>query len=262
MSKAISAIILVAVLTVPALFSGCGATVPGNVVTEEKDFADFTYVTVEGTFEVEIVQSDSFSITISADSSFYDYVDISKEGQTLRIRLSPRHTFTDFTLRARNLKAQITMPDLYGLYLSGASKGTITGFKSSHDLNLEVSGASSLDIGDVEAGNVEFQISGASKITGIIKAIDARLKVSGASKVELEGSARKLILNASGASKINLADFPLDNASINLSGASEATINVKGRLDSVLSDAASLFFQGNPTMGDTSISGASTIKHR
>jgi len=43
---------------------------------------------------------------------------------------------------------------------------------------------------------------------------------------------------------------------------SEATINVKGRLDSVLSGASRLYFHGNPTMGNTEVSGASTIKHK
>ncbi len=202
MKKANIPIILAAVLTVAALFPGCRAPGSGGTITEEKDVADFTSVKVEGTFEVEITRSDSFSITISADENFYDYVAVSKEGETLRIYLNPRHTFTDFTLQARTLEAKITMPALYGLQLSGASK------------------------------------------------------------VELQGSANIIVLNASGASEVNLAGFTLNNATARLSGASEATLNVKGRLDSILSDASRLYFQGNPTMGKISVTGASTIKHK
>ena len=62
--------------------------------------------------------------------------------------------------------------------------------------------------------------------------------------------------------EIDLVDFPADYADAKLSGASEATINVKRKLDSVLSGASRLYFQGNPTIGDISISGASTIKHK
>lgn len=261
MKKAIFPIILVAVLTT-ALLSGCEVTGPGGVVTEEKDFADFTYVDVEGTFEVEIIQSDSFSTSVSADESFFDYIAVSKEGNTLRIYLNPRHTFTDFTLQARTLKAKITMPALYGLHLSGASKATVTGFKSSKDFNLNVSGASSVNIDDMEVGDAEFEISGASKVTGSMNASDVRFEVSGASEVELEGSANNIILTASGASKVKLADFPFSNANAKLSGASETTLDVKGRLDAVLSDASRLYFQGNPTMGNISVTGASTIKHK
>jgi len=262
MRKAIIPIILTAVLTVAALLSGCTVTGPGGTVTEEKDFTDFTCVDVEGTFEVEIIQSDSFSTTISADESFFDYIAVSKEGKTLRISLNPRHTFTDFTLQAKTLKAKVTMPALYGLHLSGASKGTVTGFKSSEDFSLDVSGASSLDIDDIEVDDVEFEISGASKVSGNMTADDTEFEVSGASNVELGGSASNVILKASGASKVDLADFPLDNADARLSGASEATLNVSGRLDFALSGASRLYFLGNPTMGKVSVTGASTIKHK
>lgn len=262
MKKAIIPITLVAVLTAAALLLGCTITGVEEVTTEEKDITDFTYVDIEGAFDVEIVQSDSFSIIISADESFFDYVAVSKEGETLRIYINPRHTFTDFTLEARTLKAKITMPVLYGLRLSGLCKGTITGFRSSEDFSLDLSGASSVDIDDIEVKNVEFEVSGASEITGSMNASDGKFKVSGASKLELEGSANFIILSVSGASKINLADFLLNSADVNLSGASEATVHVSGRLDSVLSAASRLYFQGNPTMGNINISGASTIKHK
>ena len=262
MRKAIILCILVAVLTAATLLSGCEISAPGNVVTAEKDFTNFSFVEVEGTFEVEITKSDLFSITISADDSFFDYIAVSKEGETLRIYLNPRHTFTDFTLQARILKAEITMPALYGLQLSGASQGIVSGFKSLEDFSFDISGASSVNIVDTEVGDVAFKVSGSSKITGNMNAEDATFEVSGANGIELEGSAKNIILNASGASKVDLADFPLNDANIKLSGASEVTVHAKGRLDAALSDASRLNFLGNPTMGNISVSGASTIKHK
>ena len=115
---------------------------------------------------------------------------------------------------------------------------------------------------DIEVNSAKFEISGASKATGNMEAGNVELKVSGASGVDLEGSADTIDIEASGASKVDLADFPIHDADIRLSGASEATINVKGRLDSVLSAASKLYFHGNPTIGNMEISGASTIKHK
>lgn len=259
MRKAVVASILI--LTV-ALFSGCSANITGKLITEEKDFSDFTEVDVEGVFDIEIVKSDSFSVTISGDEGFFDYIAVEKEGDTLKISLDPRHTFTDFTLAAKALTAKITMPALHRLRLAGASTGTIKGFKSSEDFRLEVSGASSVDMDDIEVNSAKFEISGASKVTGSMEAGNVELKVSGASGVELEGSADTIDIETSGASKVDLADFPLHDADIKLSGASEATVNVKGRLDSVLSAASRLYFYGNPTIGNMEVSGASTIKHK
>ncbi|MFC2056358.1 GIN domain-containing protein, partial [Chloroflexota bacterium] len=159
-------------------------------------------------------------------------------------------------------KVEIAMPALYGLQLSGASKGTITGLKSTRGFSLGLSGASSLETVDIVVGDAEFEVAGASRVSGNITADDAEFEVSGASSIELSGSADNIILEVSGASRVDLADFTLSDADVELSGASEATVNVKGRLDTALSGASRLYFYGNPTMGDTDVSGASTIKHK
>ena len=269
MRKAIISVTLAAVLTAVALFSGCELASPekkvaegGNVITKEIVFSGFTYVDIQGAFDVEITQSDSFSILVNADESLYDYVEVSKVGTTLRIYLTPRHILTDFTVLAKTLEVKITMPNLYGLTIAGASTGTVTGFMSPRDFTLNVSGASSLGMYSIEVGDIESEVSGASHVSGNLTTGDAAFEVSGASSVELSGSADNIILNVSGASRVDLADFPLRFADAELSGASEVTLNVTGRLDSVLSGASRLYFLSNPTMGNIEVSGASTIKHK
>jgi hypothetical protein len=254
---------VIALLAIP-VFSGCNIVESGEVITQEEDYIDFTRVDIGSAFDAEIIKSDSFSVTIKADESFIDYIVVSKEGDTLVINLKPHHLFTDFTLGSKTLEAEINMPTIEGLIVSGATKATASGFKSSEDLDIEVSGASTLNLEDIEARDVEFNVSGASTLKGtLISTGDAELEVSGASKVELEGSASFLELDGSGASTIELGEFPLSgDADVKLSGASKATVNLKEMLDCTLSAASSLYFIGNPTMGDIDISGASTIKHK
>ncbi|MFH0769702.1 MAG: head GIN domain-containing protein [Chloroflexota bacterium] len=260
MKKIIITMTLVAVLVV-SLLPGCSMVGKGTV-TEEKKFADFTRVYLGGSFEVEITQADSFSIVVTTRSDLLDYIIVSQEGEILRVYLNPRNPFTDFTAISKSFKAKITMPVLTELRVSGIADVTVKGFKSANNFNLEESGASSLDIGKMEAGDTEFKISGASKLSGDLKAAGAKFEVSGASIIELDGSTENLVLSASGASKASLANFSTNATSVNLSGDSEATIFVKEKLDVVLTDASRLYFKGNPTMGTTIISDASTIKHQ
>ncbi|MBI4283278.1 MAG: DUF2807 domain-containing protein [Chloroflexi bacterium] len=260
--KAITSITLLAVLAAAALFSGCGIAGSGKVITEEKDFTGFTDVEVGSFFEVDITRSDSYSVILSVDKSLLDYIDVSQAGGTLKISLQPRHVFTDFTLKTKPLKAKITMPVLFGLQLSGASHGTVSGFESSSTLSLRTSGANSLKIVDIKVGDANFNISGASKVSGNMTAVNANLGVLGASTIELSGSAKTMILQVGGASKVHLPDFFLQEADVDLSGASEATVNVKGRLDIVVSGASTFYFLSNPTIGNISVSGASTVKHK
>ncbi len=105
------------------------------------------------------------------------------------------------------------MPDLSGLNVDGLSNVTVTGFKSSQDFKLDISGASTLN-GDLEAGDVVIKARGASRVT-------------------LEGSANTLTLDVSAASRIELANFPVKDARVDLSRFSHATVNASGRLDPV-----------------------------
>ena len=252
---------LTMVLTVAMLLSGCSLGQPGGLVTQTKDITDFTRVEVSAIYQVSITQASSFSISTSADKDLVDYIAVSKEGDILKIYLNPRHPFTDFTSGARNLKATITMPALSGLTLSGAAKATVSGFKSSEDFSLNVSGASSVTIDKVEVGNTVLKAAGASKVTGNIKAANTDFDVSGASQIELDGSADNVTLIASGASRVNLPDLVIDNAIVDISGSSEATLNVRDRLYPTLNDASRLFFRDNPQIDNPRVFGASTLKH-
>jgi hypothetical protein len=155
------------------------------------------------------------------------------------------------------------MPGLERLSLSGATRGTISGFSSTDDFRASLSGASSLDMAGIAAGNVNFDISGASRVTGDITADgDIDIELSGASKITLAGSAGDLRLDASGASNAELDGFPVGDADISLSGASRATVNLDGRLDADLSGASHLDYIGQPALGDLDISGGSSVSKK
>ena len=259
-------IILAAILAaaILLLIPGCSGTVPlprvvkgsGDVITRERSFSDFTYVEIGSAFEVEVTKSGSYLVSITADDNLFEYIEVSMEDETLKILLTPGYNYSGATL-----KAGITMPELSGLRLYGATKGMLTGFKSSNALDLELAGASSLDM-DIITGDTTLRMSGATGVTGKLNARYTEFEILEASRIELAGSANKMNLRASGASKLDLADFPLDQASVTLSGASETTIKVNGKLDVALTGASRLYYDGNPVIGDITISEASTIKRK
>ena len=207
--------------------------------TEEFNFSDFTRVAVGGAFEVEVVHSNSYSVSVTADDSLFKNLKVTKEGETLKVGHS-KHI--GWRVRTSRPKAKITMPALNELKLSGASKGTVSGFNSLEDFKLKLSGASSVN-GDITAGNAEIDCSGASR-------------------VELTGSAKDAVIEASGASRMELAGFSVHDAAIKLSGASRSTVKLDGTLNAKLSGASKLRWIGNPIVGDIKTSGASTLSNK
>ncbi|HEY96431.1 MAG TPA: DUF2807 domain-containing protein [Dehalococcoidia bacterium] len=263
MKRGLILVVLVLTMVTVLALPGCKGTIgSGEVITEKKDFKNFTSLDISSAFEVDIKQSSTYSVVISADEDLFDYIEVTQTGSKLKIYLSPRHIFTDFTLGKRVLKAEISMASLHDLEISGASKGTVTGFKSASPLKLNVSGATTLKLVNIAAGDTECEVSGASKLTGNMTAGYADFTVSGASSMEVSGVANNMEIEVSGASRADLEKFHVGNVDVTLSGASEATVYVNEMLDIEVSGASRLYFIGNPTLGETNISGASTIKHK
>jgi hypothetical protein len=208
----------------------------GDLETRVLGFSDFNRVEVGPAFRIEIARSDMFSVSITADDNLIDEIEVSRSGDALVIGLTSGGY--DFT----TLRAEITMPELYGLELDAATTCTVEGFDSSHDFDAT--------------------LTAASMVTGDMTVGDAYFNISAASRVDLSGSARDIVVEACAASVADLADFPVNNADVTLTGASQGTVNLDGTLDANLSSASTLEYIGEPAMGDIQASGASTLKKR
>jgi hypothetical protein len=228
---------LLTALSVGCTPPGGTITASGNVVIQEEAISGFDKVEVSHAFKVDISQGETFSVVVRLDDNLLQYLEVVKQGSTLKIGLK-----TDRITRSATLEAEVTMPELTGLDLSAASQVTITGFKSASALNVDLSAASHLS-GDIEAG-------------------DARLDISDASQVSLRGSAGDVTVAARGASTVDLADFPVANANVEARDASKVNVNASGTLDVDASGASQVYYAGSPTLGTIDTAGSSTVEQR
>ena len=213
----------------------------GNMVTREEPITAFDRIDASHSFQVDIRQGDTYSVIVRVNDNLVEYLRVVKEGDTLVLGLDSS-LISNYSLRNVTMEADVTIPSLSRLDASGACGVTVTGFASSEDMDVELSGSSSLE-GDIEAG-------------------ETRLDISGASDVNLSGSAQELILDASGSSDIDLADFAVINADVEASGASDVAVNVTGRLDVDASGASTVYYAGDPTLGRVNSSGSSSVLSR
>lgn len=229
----------------------------GKVVSQEMDLSDFERVNVGSAFQIEIRQDDGYKVTMEVDEKVLPYLRVVKEGNTLRIGLEPGVTLTgNITLRGT-----VSLPTLTGVEASGASRVDLSGFQSTAELTIHASGASQID-GEIDGGNADFEASGASEIQLKSTVKDASIEATGASKITLSGSGQNLTITASGASPVDLAEFPAQDARLNVSGASNVTVQLTGTLDAEASGASHIYYLGSPTLGSVNTSGASSINQR
>jgi hypothetical protein len=188
----------------------------GKLLTQEKNFSDFSIVDLNNGFQAQIIQGSSYNVSITADSNVINRVDVTQNGNTLTIGLQ-LGTFFDV---GGTLKAQITMPDLQEIHVTGGCSANVANFAVSHDLFVSSSGGSS---------------------------------------ITMSGQANGLSASCAGGGNLKLSDLKVNTASVQLSGGSSATINVSGKLDANLSGGSSLTYSGNPTLGTITNTGFSTI---
>ena len=204
---------------VVALLTGCATFGLGKVVTREEAFTGFDRVEVDNAFKVDITQSGTYSVVVRVDSSLEQRLEVVKEGNTLKIGLMDEGG--GVKIQAGTKEVEITMPELTGLDLSGASQGTITGFKSTK----------TLDVG-----------------------------LQGASEVTMSGSGQNVMVVAEGASTVDLTNFSVVDANVEARGISQVIVNVSGRLDADASGDSNVYYLGDPTMGEIDTSGGSSVE--
>jgi hypothetical protein len=223
-----------------ALSTGCSQVIltgSGNLVTQEEAISDFDKVDISQSFDVDVTQGEGFSVVVRVDDNLVEHLQVEKQGSTLRIGLKENRSYS---ISNATLQAEVTMPELTGLEVSGASDANITGFKSAEDLILDASGSSTIE-GDIEAGDVTVDLSGSSEAT-------------------LSGSGQDLNIDVSGSSDLDLSDFPVADVNIDASGSSTATVNASGRLDVDASGASNVFYLGDPSIGTIDTSGSSSVE--
>ncbi len=236
--------LLVALLVI-GMLAGCtfntGSVITGSghTTTKDYDFSGFTKVDIGSAFQNQITRGDRYATSVTIDDNLVDYLDVRVDGNTLHIGLKP---ILSLGFRNTTLKAQITMPDVEGLNLSGATRTNITGFSNTKSVPVTVSGASQLR-GDITTGQMQ-------------------LRASGASTVEITGSTGPLNVDASGASTVRLDNFKSTDTQVQSSGASNVTVNASGKISGEASGASSVSYVGNPASVQVNTSGASSVKQK
>ncbi len=207
----------------------------GDLVTKEYEFEDFAKVELANSFRAGITYADVFSVSLEVDDNILDLVEVTQDGDTLRLQLESGSSVFSATL-----EATITMPEVVSLDLSGASRATIAGFEN--------------------ADALEARLSGASRLQGGLDVTRLDLQLSGASRVSIEGGGTEADIDASGASTVDLEDFLLEIAHVTFSGATNGTVNVRDALGPVeVSGASHLRYVGTPSLSGVDISGASSV---
>jgi hypothetical protein len=106
---------------------------------------------------------------------------------------------------------------------------------------------------------LDVALSGASLAQLDISATELNCTISGASQLRLSGKGEKLTGNISGASILSSFDFPVVEATLNVSGASNGRVSVSQQLKGTATGASLILYRGQPSV-DVESSGESMVR--
>lgn len=273
----------------PLLASGpTGYPVPAQE-TKEYRLSGFSALDISSIYQVELTRASRFSVKVEAPDFIIPYLQVRVRGNELELSMQelPRDVRRRLETGRHQIRAEVSMPELSGLRMSGAAKLNASGaFNTRKRLDIRLSGASIVHALEVRAGEAVIDCSGAVKfsLTGTydhlrliasgstngnmtVDAKDAELQLSGAAKIadkgtfgrttldasgasnfKLEGTLTSVELRGSGSARINISDADARTAKIQLSGAANAVISVRDELSVDLTGASSLRYRGGDRM--------------
>ncbi len=205
----------------------------GNIVKKTFDVGSFSAIKVSGVFKVVLTQGASEQVVIEADDNLMRLVNVDVRGGTLEIGTS-NYTFSNPTLRAF-----ITIRTLEQMTINGAAT-----VKCENVLKLD---------------NLSINSNGASKIDLEVSCRHLAVEVDGAAMLDVEGEADRIDVEISGAGKLSARDCKTQTASLRISGAGMATVNVEDELKVKITGAGSVKYYGDPRLY-TDVSVAASIR--
>lgn len=224
---------LIAVFTLLIVSSACSAINfidnriegSGNVITEDRDVSGFDRVTLAGFGKVTIEQGNEESLTVRTDDNIMPYIRTEVKGDTLVL---------DFT--GKGERRSINPSD--GIEFDLVVK----------DLNrLDISGAGSVEVNDLEAEKFLADLSGAGTLDiGSLIADELVVRQSGAGTVVVSGQVKGQDVSHSGVGTYHAGELESETAILEISGAGSATIWVTESLDISISGLGNVIYYGNP----------------
>jgi hypothetical protein len=204
------------------------------------DVEDFSLLEVNGPFEVTLQHGSDAKVEMYGDDEVLDRITVKYQSGELIVRVNRG----DYRWQNDRIDIIITYTgDIEALSIGGACKLEAEDEMGASSFELEVSGASTVQLRNLRSGDLDVEVSGAST-------------------TRLAGTADFQDVKISGASTYDARDLEGMEGEITASGASRGSINVTKSLEARATGASTIYYYGDPKYVDADSSGAGSVKSR
>lgn len=201
-----------------------------NNIADEFGLTDFDELDIRGIFDVRITPGDEYAVELIGSETEKNKYKIFRSGQTLVIEYEgskKKFNWDVDVIDVDEIRINITMPSLEKIEAEGYGKIEFEKFDSD-DMNIEMRGP--------------------VKLRGELSGRDLVINLTGKSEAELSGQVTNLDAELQFASKLRAYNLEVQDAIVEVSGASSAKINVSNNLEMDEGLASDIDYRGNPNV--------------
>jgi hypothetical protein len=196
----------------------------GNSTTEDRQMDDFTQISIQGDYQITLVQDNSMLVAITADDNLLQYITTTVSGGALVI----------------NTQGHLCVSNSISI---NVGVGALTSIKASGKDEITAEGT-------ITAEDLLLQCSGAENITINLNATNLSTNINGQGTINLTGSATSHTINISGNGTLNAFDFAVDNFTTQTSGAGNYQVKVADTMTLHTTGSSVVEYIGSPTIVD------------
>ncbi|HTE33972.1 MAG TPA: PspC domain-containing protein [Chryseolinea sp.] len=200
-----------------------------NKIADEA-LRDFNEVDVRGVFDVHIFQGDAYSVEMIGAEAEKSKYKVYRSGETLVIDYEGSKQKFDWNkdlIDIDEIRINITMRDLE---------------------KIEAEGYGKIEFGNFNMHDMDIDMRGPVKLRGELNADNLVINLTGKSEAELSGNASNLDAELQFASKLRAYNLNVQDALVEVNGASSAKVNVTGNLEIDEGLASDVDYRGTPNV--------------
>ncbi len=209
----------------------------GNITTSNRSEGSFDAVKASGSFDVFFSQGEANAIRIEADENLMKYIETSVEDGVLRIR-----TKSGMNIRpSQDIKVYVKSPKYRSVSLSGSGNMVAeTKITSTEKIKVSIAGSGDIKLQEVDAPQIDVNISGSGKAEGF-------------------GNTRDLDIDVAGSGDVMMKDLKAENAKISIAGSGNVWLFASIKLDVRVAGGGDIHYYGNPPEINSKLAGSGNL---
>ena len=244
-----------ATMMTAVMFAAGGAACADEIITEARTVDGRPVkVVLDGVVDLKLKQG-APALVLSGDKRYLQKITVTQSGDTIRIGTE---NMRGIHVGPRNLKAELTLPQLRELVSAGVGSAEVKGFDGD-EVRLSLEGAGAVSMAS-RFKKVDARLTGVGSMTVSDTQADVvDLNLKGAGQIAISGQSKQLYAKLGGIGSLDAKQLQSESVDADMTGLGSATFNAKTSANLRLSGMGSATVYGKPANRQSTARGLGSV---